>query len=111
MIIRLVRQRDGQNLIEYALLATFVSLAAYLAVSDLGRSLRAQYDAMAAVAQSVASKTTEKAGDDLDNTEQGTVVIDGDDEDSGPDIIGDGQNGPGVGYEESSGQGKSGGTH
>ena len=41
---RLVRDEQGQDLIEYALLATFVSLVAILGATALGTALNNWYD-------------------------------------------------------------------
>ena len=42
---RFLRQTHGQDLMEYALLAAFISLAACAAATGLGGSLNAWYDA------------------------------------------------------------------
>lgn len=47
LFTRFVRDDQGQDLIEYALLGSFVSLAAYLGATNLGDSLDAWYDAVA----------------------------------------------------------------
>ena len=44
---RLVRDEDGQDLIEYALLATFVSLVAIVGATALGTALDGWYNAVA----------------------------------------------------------------
>ena len=41
---RFFRDEQGQDLIEYALLATFVSLVAILGASALGTAINAWYD-------------------------------------------------------------------
>ena len=43
---RLVRDEDGQDLIEYALLATFVSLVAIVGATALGTALNNWYNAV-----------------------------------------------------------------
>lgn len=43
LIARLAREDDGQDLIEYALIATFVSLVAAAGATLLGASLDAWY--------------------------------------------------------------------
>ena len=43
---RLVRDEQGQDLIEYALLATFVSLVAIAGATALGNSLNSWYSAV-----------------------------------------------------------------
>ncbi len=46
LITRFVREDAGQDLIEYALLGSFVSLAAYLGAQFLGTNLRNWYSTM-----------------------------------------------------------------
>ena len=43
-VTRLVRDEQGQDLIEYALLATFVSLVAIIGATALGTALNNWYD-------------------------------------------------------------------
>ena len=43
---RFVREEAGQDLIEYALLGSFVSLAAYLGANYLGTALNGWYSAV-----------------------------------------------------------------
>jgi pilus assembly protein Flp/PilA len=43
MLVRLVRDDQGQDLIEYALLAAFISLAAVLAIQQLGTAVNNVY--------------------------------------------------------------------
>ena len=47
LVARLVRDEQGQDLIEYALLATFVSLVAILGATALGTALNNWYDTVA----------------------------------------------------------------
>jgi Flp pilus assembly pilin Flp len=47
LFIRLVRDEQGQDLIEYALLATFVSLVAIVGATALGKALNNWYNAVA----------------------------------------------------------------
>ncbi len=47
-ITRLVRDSDGQDLIEYGLLASFISVVAIGAITTLGTTLEAAYSALAA---------------------------------------------------------------
>ena len=47
LFVRLVRDEEGQDLIEYALLATFVSLVAILGATALGSALNNWYGAVA----------------------------------------------------------------
>jgi len=46
LLARLVRDEDGQDLIEYALLATFVSLLAIIGAQLLGTALNNWYTAV-----------------------------------------------------------------
>ena len=46
VIARFVREDEGQDLIEYALLGAFVSLAAALGAQALGTSLQGWYTAI-----------------------------------------------------------------
>jgi pilus assembly protein Flp/PilA len=46
LALRLVRDEDGQDLIEYALLATFVSLVAIAGATLLGTALNNWYSAV-----------------------------------------------------------------
>jgi pilus assembly protein Flp/PilA len=43
---RFVREEEGQDLIEYALLAGFISLAAVAAITAVGTQLNLLYDAV-----------------------------------------------------------------
>ena len=43
LLLQLVREENGQDLIEYALLAGFISLAAVTAISALGTELGSLY--------------------------------------------------------------------
>jgi Flp pilus assembly pilin Flp len=47
---RFVREEAGQDLIEYALLGSFVSLAAYLGANYLGTALNSWYSAVGGTA-------------------------------------------------------------
>lgn len=44
LIVRFVREEEGQDLIEYALLAAFISLAAVLAIQGLGTAVNSVYN-------------------------------------------------------------------
>jgi pilus assembly protein Flp/PilA len=48
LIVRFVREDEGQDLIEYALLAAFISLAAVLAIQNLGSSVNNVYTKVSA---------------------------------------------------------------
>jgi pilus assembly protein Flp/PilA len=47
LVARLVREDEGQDLIEYALLATLVALAAAVGATALGTNLDGWYTSMA----------------------------------------------------------------
>ena len=53
---RLVRDEEGQDLIEYALLATFVALVAIAGATALGTALNNWYTAVATKVDSAAAK-------------------------------------------------------
>ena len=46
LLVRFVREEEGQDLIEYALVATFVSLVASAGATLLGQSLDGWYGAV-----------------------------------------------------------------
>ena len=46
LIVRFVREEAGQDLIEYAMLATLIALVAGAAATTLGTNLSTWYDAM-----------------------------------------------------------------
>jgi pilus assembly protein Flp/PilA len=47
LIARFVREEEGQDLIEYALLATLIALVAGVGATTLGTNLNTWYDKMA----------------------------------------------------------------
>ena len=47
LMLRFVREDEGQDLIEYALLASFVAVVALVGATTLGENLDAWYTAMA----------------------------------------------------------------
>lgn len=47
MFARFVREDEGQDLIEYALLAGFISLVCVLAITTIGQNLDLLYQAVA----------------------------------------------------------------
>jgi pilus assembly protein Flp/PilA len=55
LIARFVREDSGQDLIEYALLGSFVSLAAYLGADLLGTNLNTWYSSVAGAVSSAAA--------------------------------------------------------
>jgi len=58
LIARLVRDEQGQDLIEYALLATFVALVAIVGATFLGQQLNIWYNAVGTNVQSAAAKAS-----------------------------------------------------
>ena len=46
LMVRFTREDQGQDLIEYALLAGFISLGAVLAITTVGTGVNAVYDNM-----------------------------------------------------------------
>lgn len=48
LIIRFIRDDEGQDLIEYALLAGFISLASVAAITSVGGALNGKYGELAA---------------------------------------------------------------
>ena len=57
LIARFVRDEQGQDLIEYALLGSFVSLAAYAGANALGGALNGWYDGTKTSVNNAAAKT------------------------------------------------------
>jgi Flp pilus assembly pilin Flp len=55
LIARFVREEAGQDLIEYALLGSFVSLAAYAGANLLGTNLNTWYGSVAGAVSAAAS--------------------------------------------------------
>ena len=51
LMARFVREEDGQDLIEYAMLATLIALAVGFGATALGNQILAWYNAMAAEVQ------------------------------------------------------------
>jgi pilus assembly protein Flp/PilA len=47
LVMRLVREEDGQDLIEYALLAAFISLVALVGITLLGTNLNLMFTGVA----------------------------------------------------------------
>ena len=47
LIQRFIREEDGQDIIEYALLAAFISICAVLIISQIGPSVRDRYQQVA----------------------------------------------------------------
>ncbi|MQA28843.1 MAG: Flp family type IVb pilin [Luteitalea sp.] len=44
---RILREEDGQDLIEYTLVAALISIASVLAIGSVGNALDQRYDTMA----------------------------------------------------------------
>jgi pilus assembly protein Flp/PilA len=55
LIVRFVREEEGQDLIEYALLAAFISLAAVLAIQQLGTAVNNVYTKVSATLNAAGS--------------------------------------------------------
>jgi Flp pilus assembly pilin Flp len=55
LIVRFVREDAGQDLIEYALLATFVAVAAAVGATAAGDALNTWYNSLAARVQAMAA--------------------------------------------------------
>jgi Flp pilus assembly pilin Flp len=58
LAVRFVRDEEGQDLIEYALLATFVSLLAIVGAGILGTALNNWYGAVATNVNTAAGKVS-----------------------------------------------------
>jgi pilus assembly protein Flp/PilA len=58
LIARFVRDEEGQDLIEYALLATLIALAAAVGAQTLGTNLNTWYNNMATKVSGWAAKAT-----------------------------------------------------
>ena len=43
LIARFVREEEGQDIIEYALLAAFISIVAWLILRDIGQDVKTMY--------------------------------------------------------------------
>ena len=56
LFVRFVREDEGQDLIEYALLATLVSVVAAIGAGTLGNNLETWYNSMATYVSTLASK-------------------------------------------------------
>lgn len=56
LIARLVREEEGQDLIEYALIATFVSLVASVGATLLGTSLNNWYTSVSTSVDGMSAK-------------------------------------------------------
>ena len=55
LIARFVREDEGQDLIEYALLGSFVALAAYVGANFLGTNLNSWYSGIGSTVGAAAS--------------------------------------------------------
>ena len=55
LIARFVREDEGQDLIEYALLGSFVALAAYAGANFLGTNLNTWYTGIGSAVEAAAS--------------------------------------------------------
>jgi Flp pilus assembly pilin Flp len=52
---RIVREEEGQDLIEYALIAGFISVICYIAIQATGQSVSAIWDKVQAAVDAAAS--------------------------------------------------------
>jgi pilus assembly protein Flp/PilA len=43
LFVRFVREEEGQDIIEYALLAAFISIVAWLILRDIGQDVQTMY--------------------------------------------------------------------
>ena len=48
LIVRFVREEEGQDLVEYALLITFIALACIIGMQNLGTAINNKYNAISA---------------------------------------------------------------
>ena len=55
LLVQFVREEEGQDLIEYALLAAFISLAAVLAIQQLGTAVNNVYTKVSATLNAAGS--------------------------------------------------------
>jgi pilus assembly protein Flp/PilA len=46
LIVRFVREEEGQDLVEYALLITFIALACIVEMQNLGTAINNKYNAI-----------------------------------------------------------------
>ena len=46
LIVRFVREDEGQDLVEYALLITFIALACIIGMQELGTAINQKYQAI-----------------------------------------------------------------
>ena len=58
MITQLVREEEGQDLIEYALIAGLVSVVCYAAIAATGQSISGLWDAVAAAVEEATTLAT-----------------------------------------------------
>jgi pilus assembly protein Flp/PilA len=55
LIARFVREEDGQDIIEYSLLAAFISISGYTILSSIGTSVNSIYTKVQSATTSAAS--------------------------------------------------------
>ena len=48
LFVRFVREDEGQDLVEYALLITFIALACIIGMQNLGTAINSKYTAISA---------------------------------------------------------------
>ncbi len=75
LIDRLIRKDEGQDLIEYALLAGFISLASVLAITNVGTGVNTVYGAQAQVTPipGGGSQTFDEHGPSTSHVDDGRV--------------------------------------
>ena len=56
LFVRFIRENEGQDLIEYALLATFISVVAAVGATSAGTSLNTWYNDLATYINTMAAK-------------------------------------------------------
>ena len=54
LIVRFVREDEGQDLVEYALLITFIALACIIGMQELGTAINQKYQAISTSLQGAA---------------------------------------------------------
>ena len=54
LFVRFVREEEGQDIIEYALLAAFISIVAYTLLGTIGEDVNTIYTAVGSATQSAA---------------------------------------------------------
>jgi pilus assembly protein Flp/PilA len=55
LLVRLVRENEGQDIIEYSLLAAFVSISGYLILTSIGTAVNSIYTKVQTATDAAAS--------------------------------------------------------